>query len=146
MRKPQLNEVIIIGYGSYVWFTLSFDPDFFYRAIADNPESMYAAYIGFLGTQQNLAIFSLVLALVTIAVLFTERYSLRIISALVGLVYFTILAASYIFSYPNLGLGLSALMLGVLIFNINRLIDEKEEAKKRKLLCDNYKSEGGDNE
>ena len=142
MRKPQLNEVIIIGYGSYVWFTLSFDPEFFYRSIAENPESMYAAYIGFLGTQQNLAIFSLVLALVTIAVLFTERYSLRILSALIGMVYFTIMAASYIFSYPNLGLGLSALMLAILIFNINRLIDEREEEKKRKLLCDNYKKEG----
>lgn len=135
-----------MGYGGYVWFTLMFDPNFFYRAIDSNPESMYAAYINFLGSQQNLAIFSLILAIITAAVLFTENYTLRIISALIGLIYFTILAASYIFSYPNLGLGLSAILVAILIFNINKLIDQREEAKKKKIFCDNFHdtTEGGE--
>lgn len=135
-----------MGYGSYVWFTLMFDPNFFYRAIDSNPESMYAAYIDFLGSQQNLAIFSLILAIITAAVLFTENYTLRIISALIGLIYFTILAASYIFSYPNLGLGLSTILVAILIFNINKLIDQREEVKKSKILCKNFHdtTEGGE--
>lgn len=143
MRKPRLNEAIIIGYATYVWFTLSVDPEFFYNSIADNPESMYAMYMAFLGTQKNLALISLGLALLNAGILFTHNYILRILSNLIGIVYFAILAASYIFSYPNLGLGLSSIMIVILIFDVNRLIDEYTEEKKRKIYEANF-TEGGE--
>ncbi len=138
MRKPRLNEAVIIGYASYVWFTLTIDPEFFYNSIAENPASMYAMYTAFLGSQTNLALFSLALALANIGVLFTRNYVIRVITSITGIVYFTILAASYIFSYPNLGLGLSAIMIVILIFDVNRLIDEYAESKKKEIFNCNF--------
>lgn len=145
IRRPQLNETIIIAYGLYVWFTLSIDPNFFYTAIEKNPESMYAMYLEFLGSQGNVGIYSLVMSLLTGISLFIGNYTLRIVTGFFGLIYFTILAASYVFSYPNLGLGMALLIMGMIIFDINKIISAKEEQAKRKILSDSYKSnEGGE--
>lgn len=144
IRRPKLNETIIMAYGLYVWFTLNIDPNFFYSAIEDNPESMYAMYLDFLGSQNNVALFSLIVAILTVVTLFTKNYMLRIITSFIGLIYFTILAASYVFSYPNLGLGMALLIMGMIIFDINKTISEKECETKRKIMADSYKSEGGE--
>lgn len=142
MRKPDFNESAVIGYASYMFFTLLIGGEWMFRAIQNNPESMYAAYLDFLGSQTNLAVFSLAVALVTIFILFVENYIFRIVVNLIGLVYFTILAASYVFSYPNLGLGLALIFVLMMVANINRLIDEQQEDRKRKIMCDSYKKEG----
>jgi hypothetical protein len=139
MRKPNISETIVIAYAFYMWFTLTIDNTWFYSAIQDDPNSMYAAYLNFFHTQGNLAITSLVVGFLTVGILFVENYILRIFVNGIGLVYFTILAASYIFSYPNLGLGLSAIITVIMIANINRLIDEKQEERKHKIICDSYK-------
>lgn len=144
MRKPSLSETIVIAYAGYMWFTLSVDPNWLYQSIEENPDSMYAAYLNFLGSQFNVAMFSLLVAILMIIVLFFQNYTLRIAANLVGLIYFTILSASYVFSYPNLGLGLALIFTTLLVANINRLIDEQQEVKKHKIICDSY-DEGGDN-
>lgn len=142
MRKPNFNESAVIGYAAYMFFTLLVNRGWMFQVIQDNPESMYATYLEFLGSQTNLAVFSLAVALVTIFILFVENYIFRIAVNLIGLVYFTILAASYVFSYPNLGLGLALIFVLMMVININRLIDEQQEDRKRKIMCDSYKEEG----
>src|SRR5699024_6391360 len=122
----------------YMFFTLMIDPNWMYANIAENPDSMYVAYLNLLGSQFNIAIFSLIVAVVTMGILFTQNYTFRIVVNLIGLIYFTIISASYIFSYPNLGLGLAAIIVVTQINNINMLIDEKQEERKRKIICNSY--------
>ena len=142
MRKPTFNETAVIGYGLYMWFTLSVDKNWMYENIEKNPDSMYVAYLNLLGSQTNIAIFSLIVAFLTMGMLFVSNYTFRIAISLLGLIYFTIISASYIFSYPNLGLGMSAILVITMIANINRLIDDQQEAKKKKIICDSYDERG----
>ena len=135
MRKPQLSETIIIGYSLYMWFTLTLDGEFLERGIANNPDSMYRMYLELLGTQQNVVNLSFAVAILTIIVLFVNNYTARIVVSIVGLVYFTLLAVSFVFSYPNLGLGLAAIVVVIIITNINLLIDEQSERAKKRIMC-----------
>lgn len=149
MRKPQISEAIIIGYSLYMWFTLTLDGEFLERGIANNPDSMYRMYLELMGTQQNVVLISLAVAILTILVLFVKSYTARIIVNIVGLVYFTILAVSFVFSYPNLGLGMAAIIVVVIITNINLLIDEQSERDKKRIMCESVINEecsgGGEN-
>lgn len=146
LRKPNFAEVFSIAFGGYMWFTLTIDSDWLYRNMESNPDSMYWAYMELVGSQFNLAMFSLAVALITIGMLFVRSYTLRIIANVIGLIYFTILAASYVFSYPNIGLGMSAIIVVMLISNINSLIDEQQEEKKHKIICDSYIEEEDEND
>lgn len=143
MRKPSLNETIVIAFSLYMVFTLSIDTKWMYTALEEDPDSMYAMYLELLGSQPNIAVFSGVVAGITIAALFVQHYLIRIASNLIGLVYFSILSASFIFSYPNLGLGLSAIFVVIMLVNINRLIDEHQDERKKKIMEDSY-CEGGE--
>lgn len=143
MRKPTFNETAVIGYGFYMFFTLIIEPNWMYANIDKNPDSMYVAYLELLGSQLNIAIFSLIVALVTMGILFTQNYTFRIMVNLLGLTYFTIISASYIFSYPNIGLGLAGILVITQIKNINILIDEQQEDRKRKIICDSYHDDKG---
>lgn len=136
MRKPQLSESIIIGYSLYMWFTLTLDREFLERGIEANPDSMYRMYLELLGTQQNVVNLSFAVAILTIIVLFVNNYTARIVVSIVGLVYFTLLAVSFVFSYPNLGLGLAAIVVVIIITNINLLIDEQSERSKKRIMCE----------
>lgn len=141
MRKPQLSESIIIGYALYMSFTLMLDRNFLADGIERNPDSMYKMYLELLGSQQNIILVSLAVAFITCGVLFTQNYTVRIITSIVGLVYFTLLAVSFVFSYPNLGLGLSAIVVIIIIANVNLLIDEQNERTKMRIIHDSYKNE-----
>lgn len=141
MRKPQLSESIIIGYAIYMSFTLMVDRNFLADGIESNPDSMYRMYLELLGSQQNVVLLSLAVAFITGVVLFTHNYTVRIISSIVGLVYFTILAVSFVFSYPNLGLGLAAIIVIIIIANVNLLIDEQNERTKKRIICDSFTHE-----
>lgn len=143
MRKPRFGEAAVIGYTLYMLFTLGIDPRLFQEAIERNPESMYVAYVDFMGSERNVMIFSAVTLLITVLTLFTNKYTPRIIVHVIGIIYFTIIVASYIFSYPNIGLGIGAIIVINLIIDVNRVIDEQQEALKRKIICDSYKK-GGD--
>lgn len=136
MRKPQLSESIIIGYSLYMWFTLTLDRNFLEKGIEANPDSMYRMYLELLGTQQNVVNLSFAVAILTIIVLFVNNYTARIVVSIVGLVYFTLLAVSFVFSYPNLGLGLAAIVVVIIITNINLLIDEQSERAKKRIMCE----------
>lgn len=138
MRKPQLSESIIIGYALYMSFTLMVDRNFLADGIARNPDSMYKMYLELLGSQQNVILVSLAVAFITCGVLFTQNYTVRIISSIVGLVYFTLLAVSFVFSYPNLGLGLAAIVVVIIITNVNLLIDEQNERMKKRIIQDSF--------
>lgn len=142
MRKPKFGETVVIGYTLYMLFTLGVDPQLFQKAIERNPESMYVAYVDFMGSERNVMMFSAVTLLITVLTLFTNHYTPQIIVHVIGIIYFTIIVASYIFSYPNIGLGLGAIIVVKLIIDVNRVIDEQQEAHKRKIICDSYK--GGD--
>src|SRR5699024_7391886 len=123
--------------------------EFLERGIANNPASMYRMYLELMGTQRNVVFISLAVALLTILVLFVKSYTARIIVNIVGLVYFTILAVSFVFSYPNLGLGMAAIIVVVIISNINLLIDEQSERDKKRIMCESVINEdsieGGEN-
>lgn len=141
MRKPQLSESIIIGYALYMSFTLMVDRNFLAAGIEKNPDSMYKMYLELLGSQQNIILLSLAVAFITCGVLFTQNYTVRIISSILGLVYFTILAVSFVFSYPNLGLGLAAIVVIIIITNVNLLIDEQNERTKMRIIQDSFNGE-----
>lgn len=144
MRKPRFSEATVIGYTLYMIFTLGIDPRLFQAAIERNPESMYVAYVDFMGSERNVMIFSAVTLVITVLTLFTERYTPQIIVHVIGIIYFTIIVASYIFSYPNIGLGMGAIIVIKLIIDVNRVIDDQQDARKRKIISDNFK--GGEND
>ena len=143
MRRPNLTEVIVLGFGVYMAFTLLLDSNWMYESIAKNPESMYGTYLSFIGSQVKLAIFSIFLVICTASILFVDNYLIRIGVNILGLMYFTILAGSFVFTYPNIGLGTSMILVVMMVVNINRLIDEQQEERKRKIICDAY-NEGGE--
>lgn len=141
MRKPRLNELAIILFAGYMAITLAVAPSMFEDAIANNPESLYANYMKILGTQSNMAWISLAIALASFATLFTEQFTVRILMNVAGLVFFTFISASFLFNYPNIGLGAVVLVVVWLFIELWKLIDESEEVKKRKIIVDNSMEE-----
>lgn len=144
LRKPSLSELAVTIFAGYMALTLTVAPTMFEDAIANNPESMYANYMMLLGTQSNLAWISLTVALASFAALFTEHYTVRMLTSVLGLVYFTFISASYLFNYPNIGLGIVILVISWLFIELWKLIDESEEVKKRQIIVDNQKDKADD--
>lgn len=129
-----MDELASVLFAGSIFFTLLVAPEMFADRIAENPDSLYVGYINIVGSQQNLAIISLGVGLLIFASFFTRIYNLRILSNVVGIIYTTFITASYIFNYPNLSLGLLVIMVIWQIYETNRLIDEGEDEKSKKIL------------
>lgn len=129
-----MNELTSLMFAAYVWFTLTVAPNFFEDAIANNPDSLYVGYIAMVGSQQNLAFISLGVTVLIFGSFFIRNYNTRIMVNVVAIVYTSFITASYIFNYPNLGLGLLVIMIIWQIYETNKLIDESEDEKSKRII------------
>lgn len=134
MRKPEMNELATLMFAGSVFFTLMLAPTMFADAIALNPDSLYQGYIDMVGTQRNLAFISLGVFVAMFASFFTRVYNIRILVNSAALVYTTFIAASYLFNYPNLSIGLIVVIIIWQIYEINKLIDSSEDCKAERVL------------
>lgn len=134
MRKLQMYELASAMFAASIFFTLMIAPELFADQITQNPESLYAGYVNMVGSQQNLAFISLGVTMLIFGSFFIRNYNTRIIVNVVAIVYSSFITASYVFNYPNLGLGLLMIMLIWQIYETNKLIDESEDEKSKKIL------------
>lgn len=143
MRKPKWNEIVIMMFSLYMWFTLIVEPELFLRGGTDAAENVYATYISMVGSQQNLAWMSLAVSALFFLILFTSRFSILLTVHIIGLIYYFFITASFLLNYPNIAFGVMSLVSIALFQEILRLIDESEERKKEKILKDET-LEGGE--
>lgn len=129
-----MNELASAMFAASIFFTLMIAPELFADQITENPESLYAGYVNMVGSQQNLAFISLGVALLIFGSFFIRYYNARIIVNVVAIVYTSFITASYIFNYPNLGLGLLMIMIIWQIYETNKLIDESEDEKSKQII------------
>ena len=143
MRKPKWNEIVIMMFSLYMWFTLIVEPELFLRGGTDAAENVYTTYISMVGSQQNLAWMSLAVSALFFLILFTSRFSILLTVHIIGLIYYFFITASFLLNYPNIAFGVMSLVSIALFQEILRLIDESEERKKEKILKDKT-LEGGE--
>lgn len=134
MRKLQMNELASAMFAASIFFTLMIAPELFADRIAENPESLYVGYVEMVGSQQNLAFISLGVTVLIFGSFFIRNYNTRIMVNVVAIVYSSFITASYVFNYPNLALGLLVIMIIWQIYETNKLIDESEDEKSKKIL------------
>lgn len=145
MRKPKWNEIIVMMFSIYMWFTLTVDPNLFIDGSTNKADSVYATYIQMVGSQQNLAWISLAVSVLFFLILFTTRYSVLITVHIIGLLYYFFITASFLLNYPNIAFGIMSLVSIALFVEIMNLIDESEDVKKMKILNeDEYEYKGGE--
>lgn len=136
MRSPKVNEIFVMLFSLYVWFTLTVEPNLF---VSTNGKSgqIYATYIGMVGNQGNLAIISAVVSILYFANLFTRKYEVITWVHIVGLIYYLFISASFLINYPNIAFGVMSMVSIWLFYDLMKLIDKAEEAKKQKILKKN---------
>lgn len=144
IRKPRWNEIVVMMFSLYMWFTLTVDPELFLRGGTDTAESVYATYISMVGSQQNLAWISLAVSALFFLILFTSRFSILLTVHIAGLIYYFFITASFLLNYPNIAFGIMSLVSIALFQEILKLIDESEERKKDKILQQDETIEGGE--
>lgn len=140
MRKPKWNEIVVMLFALYMWFTLTVEPELFMSGATDKAENVYATYISMVGSQRNLAWISLGVSVLCFLNLFTSRFPILISVQIIGLIYYFFITASFLLNYPNIAFGVMSLVSIALFQEILKLIDESEERKKSKILND----EGGE--
>ncbi|WP_414055181.1 hypothetical protein [Macrococcus equi] len=132
MRSPKYNEIFVMMFSLYVWFTLSVEPELFTSTNGKSGD-IYETYIGMVGTQQNLAWISLGVSLLYFANLFTRKYGIITIVHVIGLIYYMFINASFLINYPNIAFGVLSLVSIWLFMDLMKLIDITEEEKARKI-------------
>ncbi|UTH01615.1 hypothetical protein KFV05_07765 [Macrococcoides canis] len=136
MRKPKINEIFVMLFSLYVWFTLTVEPNLF---VSTNGKSgqIYDTYIGMVGNQGNLAIISAVVSILYLSSMFTRKYEIITWVHILGLIYYLFISASFLINYPNIAFGVMSMVSIWLFYDLMRLIDKAEEAKKHKILKNN---------
>ena len=136
MRKPKWNELGIMLFSLYMWFTLTVEPELFLSGSTEQADSVYKTYISMVGSQQNLAWISISVSALFFLVLFTRRYAILISVHIIGLLYYFFITASFLLNYPNIAFGVMSLMSIPLFVEILNLVDESEEQKKERIIED----------
>lgn len=144
MRKPKWNEIVVMMFALYMWFTLTVEPNLFMSGSTDKAKSVYATYISMVGSQQNLAWISLTVSALFFLILFTSRFSILLTVHIAGLIYYFFITASFLLNYPNIAFGIMSLVSIALFQEILKLIDISEERKKDKILQQEETVGGGD--
>ena len=142
MRKPKWNELGIMLFSLYMWFTLTVEPELFLSGSTEQADSVYKTYISMVGSQQNLAWISISVSALFFLVLFTRRYAILISVHIIGLLYYFFITASFLLNYPNIAFGVMSLVSIPLFVEILNLVDASEDEKKQKIIEDNQL--GGD--
>ena len=137
MRKPKWNELGIMLFSLYMWFTLTVEPELFLSSSTEQADNVYKTYISMVGSQQNLAWISISVSALFFLVLFTKRYAVLIPVHIIGLLYYFFITASFLLNYPNIAFGVMSLVSIPLFVEILNLVDASEDAKKQKIIDDN---------
>lgn len=145
MRKPVWNEIVVMMFSLYMWFTLIVEPELFLRGGTNTAENVYATYISMVGSQSNLAWLSLTVSVLFFLILFTRRFAILLTVHIIGLIYYFFITASFLLNYPNIAFGIMSLVSIALFQEILKLIDVSEERKKEKILQQDETIEGGEN-
>ncbi|MCU7557246.1 hypothetical protein [Macrococcus capreoli] len=132
MRSPKYNEIFVMLFSLYVWFTLSVEPELF-AATRGKSGQIYKTYIGMVGTQQNLAWISLAVSILYLINLFTRKYGIITIVHLIGMIYYMFINASFLINYPNIAFGVLSLVSIWLFMDLLKLIDITEEEKANRI-------------
>ncbi|RXK19102.1 hypothetical protein [Macrococcus sp. DPC7161] len=133
MRSPKFNEIFIMLFSLYVWFTLTVEPELFNVSNAKSGQ-IYATYISMVHSQQNLAWISLGISIMYLACLMFKNYGVIIFVHIIGLIYYLFISASFLINYPNIAFGVMSLVSIWLFMDLLKLIDLQEEEKKNKIL------------
>lgn len=144
MRKPKWNELGIMLFSLYMWFTLTVEPELFLSGSTEQADNVYKTYISMVGSQQNLAWISISVSALFFLVLFTQRYAILIAVHIIGLLYYFFITASFLLNYPNIAFGVMSLVSIPLFVEILNLVDASEDEKKQKIIEDNHLDEGGE--
>jgi len=136
LRKPKWNELGIMLFSLYMWFTLTVEPELFLSGSTEQADSVYKTYISMVGSQQNLAWISISVSALFFLVLFTRRYAILISVHIIGLLYYFFITASFLLNYPNIAFGVMSLVSIPLFVEILNLVDESEEQKKERIIED----------
>lgn len=144
MRKPKWDEIVVMMFALYMWFTLTVEPNLFSSGRTEQAENVYSTYISMVGSQQNLAWISLTVSALYFLILFTSRFSILLTVHIAGLIYYFFITASFLLNYPNIAFGVMSLVSIALFQEILKLIDESEERKKEKILNNEDTTEGGE--
>ncbi|MCG1009214.1 hypothetical protein J4760_04000 [Salinicoccus sp. ID82-1] len=142
MRKPKWNELGLMLFSLYMWFTLTVEPALFFDGGTAKADSVYATYIAMVGSQRNLAWISITVATLFFLILFTRRFAVLITIHIMGLAYYFFITASFLLNYPNIAFGIMSLVSVALFKEILDLIDVSEDLKKDKIL--NEPTKGGE--
>lgn len=146
IRKPKLEETLVMLFAVYVWFTLVIEPNLFESRIDLGGNSVYGTYVGLVGNQNNLALISLGVAFLYLIGLFIRHVNILIFIHIIGMIYYAFITASFLLNYPNIGLGVLGLVSFWLLYQIYSEIDMSEEIKKQKIKARNGLLEGGEEE
>lgn len=137
MRKPKWNELGIMLFSLYMWFTLTVEPELFLSGSTEQADNVYKTYISMVGSQQNLAWISISVSALFFLVLFTQRYAILIAVHIIGLLYYFFITASFLLNYPNIAFGVMSLVSIPLFVEILNMVDASEDEKKQKIIDDN---------
>lgn len=130
MRRPKKSEFILLFILFGIGLTLTIDPSL----LANSTGALTDGKLAVFRTQNNLMWFSFALGIALFTSFYIRLTNVNIAILILSFAYLAIMTTSAIANYPNL---LSVFMVGVLGFivhDIFRMIDENEDEKQKKIL------------
>ncbi|WP_202809322.1 hypothetical protein [Staphylococcus equorum] len=130
MRRPKKSEFILLFILFGIGLTLTIDPSL----LANSTGALTDGKLAVFRTQNNLMWVSFALGIALFTSFYIRLTNVNIAILILSFAYLAIMTTSAIANYPNL---LSVFMVGVLGFivhDIFRMIDENEDEKQKKIL------------
>ncbi|MEX5937127.1 hypothetical protein [Mammaliicoccus sciuri] len=132
MRKLSTIEQINILYAPYFSITLFFAQELFNK----EQSNLYQSLLKVIPNQMGWCIFGLIITIFYVLSMFWNHHAIAMfVNGLSG-VFFTLISVTYLFTYPNIGLAIFALV-GFKSFQEVYKISNKHEQKK----TERYKQE-----
>lgn len=133
MRSPKMNEIFVMLFSLYMWFTLTVDPDLFHTTDGKRGD-VYKTYLDMVGSQRILAYMSLGVAITYLISLFVRKLVIIHLIHIIGLLFYFFITASYLLNYPNIAFGVMSMVSVWLFVDLLKLTDLIEEEKKQRIL------------
>lgn len=141
MRKLATVEQIASLYAAYFFITLYYTDDLFGKPESD----LYKAFLQVIPSQKAWLLFGLFITIFYVISMIWQNYIvIMFVNALSGL-FFTLIAVTYLFTYPNIGLALFTLVGFKNFQYVFRVSNEHERIKLDKLKV-KMKSKGSLND
>lgn len=132
MRKISSIEQIAMIYTSYFAITL-----YFANSLFDKEQSnLYQSLLKVIPSQMGWCLFAMIITILFVISMFWKSFYLAMIVNGVSGVFFTLISVTYLFTYPNIGLAIFALVGFKNFQQIFKLSNQHEQIKTEK-----YKNE-----